>query len=110
MKILILNRHPEGKILGEAYKRGFSYRGYNVDFLSKLNGSDLAQYCAVLAHPVKEDFLALFDEAIKRKDFKLIFSNTGTLKEINSSSEFENNNVFFTEFLGVSDLIKIIES
>ncbi len=113
MRVLILDRHNLGAMLANAWKKILSDRyGHDVDyemFLRECN-TPLSEYSAVIAHPIKEDFKPLYDEANNRKDFRLIFFNTKTLENINPSDEFKNNNVFFEQFPKVSYLDKLIRS
>ena len=110
MEILILDRHTQGFASTEPWQWRLSQEGHNVDYLSFLNGNDvkLFDYDVVIAHPKDEDLSSLYEEANKRKDFKLIFFNTGTLKKVDYTTQFENKNVFYEEFPDPSELVDII--
>ena len=111
MNILILNRHDLGSTYIEPIEYRLAREGHNVDFWQSLHYCDknLSEYDAVFAHPVKEDFGLLYEEAEKRKEFKLIFFNAATLK-INPNEQFKNKNVFFTGFPRPLEVVKMIES
>lgn len=108
MKILMLSRHHLESV--DPYEFQLSEKGHSIESYSRLSEceTNLSDYDAVLAHPEATDLPLLFQEAEKRKEFKLIFFRIDKLK-VDPSSQFKNNNVFFRNYVSPSELVEIIE-